>query len=66
MVDIMKNKKFYALLAIFDLVGLLVMIWFGILPSMVGWVLITLVAIPLWEMMCPAFGLLFHELMPGD
>ncbi len=62
----MTSKQFYALLAVFDLIGLLVTICVGILRQVVGWVLIALVAIPVFEMMCPAFGLLFHELMPGD
>ena len=56
----------FALLAVLDLIGLLVTIWAGILLVMLGWVLIVLVAIPLWEMMRPAFGLLLYELMPGD
>ena len=38
-------------LAILDLVALLVTVWAGILPVMLGWVLIVLVAIPLVEMM---------------
>ncbi len=47
----MTSLKFYALLAVFDLIGLLVTIWVGILPQVVGWMLIVLVAIPVFEMM---------------
>ncbi len=56
----------FAHLAVLELVGLLGTLWGDILPSIVGWVLIALVVIPLWRMMHPAFGLLFRELMPGD
>ena len=39
----------FVLLAVLDLVDLLVTIWAGILPVMLDWVLIVLVAIPLFE-----------------
>ena len=45
MVNIMTSLKLYALLAVFDLFGILVTTWIGILPISVGWVLIVLVAI---------------------
>ncbi len=66
MVNIMTGLKLYALLTVFDLIGLLVTIRGGILPQVVEWVLIVLVAIPVYEMMRLASGLLFRELMPGN
>ena len=45
MVNTMTSLKVYALLAVFDLLGILVTLWGGILPISVGWVLIVLVAI---------------------
>ena len=40
----MTSLKFYALLAVVDLVGLFITIWVGVVPVSVGWVLIVLVA----------------------
>lgn len=60
----MTSKKFYALLAVADLVGLFLTIWFGILPDPVSWILIVPVTIPLVEMMC-SFPLreIVHDLL---
>ena len=47
----MTSTQVFAFLAVLDLLGLLVTLWIGTLPVMLGWVLIALVAIPLVKMM---------------
>jgi hypothetical protein len=47
----MTSKKFYALLAVFDLVGILVTTWLGILPDLVCFILLIMVVVPLFEIM---------------
>ncbi len=51
MVEIMTSKKFNALLAVSDLFGLLVLAWLSILLVPVYYILLTMVCIPLLEMM---------------
>lgn len=62
----MTSLMFYALLARLDLVGLLVTLWVSIVSVSAGWVLIVMVAVPVFDMMRLAFGLLSRELIPGD
>ncbi len=46
----MTSKKFYALLAVFDLFGILVTTWIGILPDLFFLTLVILVVILLLDM----------------
>lgn len=50
MVNIMTSLKLYALLAVFDLFGILVTTWIGILPNLVCFILLIMVCISLIEM----------------
>ncbi len=47
----MTSLKLYGLLAVFDLFGILVTTWLGILPELVCFILLIMVCIPLLEMM---------------